>query len=93
VKALTCLLEGRDDFKLHDVLVERVEPSLLKMRIVALHNQFQHQQATAHHQARHWDELFLDEACDLLTLVQRLSDFDVAFEQKMQDQTNLEYIR
>jgi hypothetical protein len=95
VKLLTCLLEGRDDFKLHDVLVERVEPSLLKMRIVALYNQFQQQQVAARHftQARHWDEIFLDEACDLMTLVQRLNDFDVTFEQKMQDDTDPEYTR
>eukprot|EP00935_MAST-01C_sp_MAST-1C-sp1_P000740 g740.t1 len=99
----------KGDFAIHEALAERIEPSLLKMRLVNLYQQFErlqprHEPATGRclsfssssrdwEASRDWDETFLDEACDLLTLVQRLNDFDDSFETRMEDDNDFEYTR
>jgi len=76
MKALVSLLEGRSrgERNVHDLLADKMETSLLRVRMVHIYRGFMELKkeggfAHAGDADDGWDELYLDEVCDLLTLV------------------------
>ena len=84
VKALASLLEGRSDNIVHRVLVMRLDPPvILQNRIVAIHNDFKQMKAEdqqEHKLDKDWDEEYLDEGFDLLTMAKALGREDADFQ-------------
>jgi hypothetical protein len=81
VKALASLLEGRSDNIVHRVLVMRLDPPvILQNRIVAIHNKFKQIKATDQQLDKDWDEEFLDEGFDILTMAKALGREDENFQ-------------
>ena len=78
VKALASLLEGRNDTLVHKSLVDRLDPTVVKKRMMVVHDEFLEQEAE-HLGDNQWDEEFLDEGFDLLTLAVELGNADETF--------------
>jgi hypothetical protein len=82
VKALAALLEGRSDKKVHSVLVETVHPKILRKRMVDVFESY-HDLKEDHADEPDWDENFLDEGFDLLTMANALGEADEEFHEAM----------
>jgi hypothetical protein len=80
VKALASLLEGRSDNIVHKVLVKRLDPPvILQRRLVKIHKDFMRIKASGIEKDKDWDEEYLDEGFDLLTMSKALGREDDKF--------------
>jgi hypothetical protein len=86
VKGLTSMAEGQIETVM-DALSNMVEPSLLQARLGEVWTLFEQltkvMEAERQFADEDWDENFLDEACDLLTLSEALSNFDETFRRQV----------
>ena len=62
----------------HKSLVDRLDPTVVKKRMMVVHDEFLEQEAE-HLGDNQWDEEFLDEGFDLLTLAVELGNADETF--------------
>lgn len=82
VKALAALLEGRADKAVHTLLVQTINPKIIRRRMVDVFQQYE-EQKDEHFDEPDWDEAFLDEGFDLLTMANALSATDGDFSESM----------
>jgi hypothetical protein len=82
VKSLAALLEGRSDKRVHQTLVDTIPPKIIRRRLVDVFDLY-HDLKEEHYDEPDWDENFLDEGFDLLTMANALSAVDDDFQEAM----------